>query len=108
MQLTVTATENNRKNKMASTSSIFDSLYVANIEEWKGSYVDIIKFITIVRLRFANHISRMDPSFLTFKIFNFISIVIRIRGRPKLRWTNCMEEDFKMSGVANWRTIARQ
>lgn len=67
---------------------------------------DIIKFIKIGRLRYAGHICRMDPSSLTYRIFNHKPIGTRKRGRPKLRWTDCVEEDLKILGVKNWKTTA--
>ncbi|GFU20015.1 hypothetical protein TNCV_1191621 [Trichonephila clavipes] len=37
----------------------------------------------------------MDPTSLTFRIFNCKLIWIRTRGRPKVRWADCVEDDFK-------------
>ncbi|GFY17427.1 hypothetical protein TNCV_658401 [Trichonephila clavipes] len=64
-----------------------------------------IKSIKIGRLRFASHIYRMEPSSLTFGIFNFKPIGTRTRGWPKLRWDDCVEDDFKVLRVTNKITV---
>ncbi|GFS73798.1 endonuclease-reverse transcriptase [Trichonephila clavipes] len=69
---------------------------------------DVIKSIKIGCLRFTGHICRMDLSSLAFKIFNYKPIGTRTRGRPKLRWADCVEDDFKVLKVTNWRTIAKR
>lgn len=69
---------------------------------------NIVNYIKICRLRFAGHVCRMDPSSLTSRIFNYKPISNRSRGRPKLRWTDCVEEDFNVLKVTNWRTVASQ
>ncbi|GFX69923.1 hypothetical protein TNCV_2079031 [Trichonephila clavipes] len=69
---------------------------------------DVIKSIKIGSLRFAGHICCMNPSSLTFRIFNYKPIGIRTRGRPKLRWAGCVEDYFKVLRVTNWRTAAKR
>ncbi|GFS89112.1 hypothetical protein TNCV_1258641 [Trichonephila clavipes] len=62
------------------------------------------KFIKIGRLRFVGHICHMDSSSLTFRINSYKTIEIRTGGRLKLRWVDCVEDDFKVLRVTNWRT----
>ncbi|GFV67967.1 transposable element Tcb1 transposase [Trichonephila clavipes] len=57
---------------------------------------DVIETIKTDRLRFGGHICRMDPSSLTFRIFNYKSIGTKTKGRPKLRWADCVEDGFKV------------
>ncbi|GFX43322.1 hypothetical protein TNCV_2390301 [Trichonephila clavipes] len=56
---------------------------------------NVIESIKIGRLKFASHICRMDPSSLTFRIFNYKPIGTRTDSRPKLRWADCVEDDSK-------------
>ncbi|GFX51978.1 hypothetical protein TNCV_3063951 [Trichonephila clavipes] len=49
----------------------------------------------------------MDLSSLTFEMFNYKPIGTRTRDRPKLRWADCVEDDFKVLRVTNWRTVAK-
>ncbi|GFT52613.1 hypothetical protein TNCV_3765171 [Trichonephila clavipes] len=50
----------------------------------------------------------MDPSFLTFRIFNYKPIRTKTKGRPKLRGVDCEENDFKILRVTNWRSEWRR
>ncbi|GFX81924.1 liprin-alpha-4 [Trichonephila clavipes] len=68
----------------------------ANLPQELFKEAGIIKSFKMGRLRFAVHICRMEPSSLTFRIFNYKPIGTRIRGRPKLRWADCVEHDFKV------------
>ncbi|GFY11550.1 hypothetical protein TNCV_4230191 [Trichonephila clavipes] len=62
---------------------------------------NVIKYIKIGSLRFTGHICRTDTSCLTFRIFNYKPIGTRTRGRHKLRWADCVEDDFKVLKVAS-------
>ncbi|GIX94386.1 hypothetical protein CEXT_756671 [Caerostris extrusa] len=50
----------------------------------------------------------MDPLSPTFKIINYIPFGTRTRGCLKLRWTDCVEVEFKVLRVTNWKTVAKQ
>ncbi|GFW45236.1 hypothetical protein TNCV_4733441 [Trichonephila clavipes] len=41
-------------------------------------------------------------------IFNYKPIGTRTRGRPKLRWADCVENDFKVLRLTNWTTVAKR
>ncbi|GIY32315.1 hypothetical protein CEXT_453361 [Caerostris extrusa] len=69
---------------------------------------DIITFIKIGHLRLEGHICRMDPSSLTFRIFNKVPSGTRTKGRPKLRQTDCVEADFRGLRITNWKPAAKQ
>ncbi|GIY53473.1 hypothetical protein CEXT_628761 [Caerostris extrusa] len=60
------------------------------------------------RMRFAGYICKMNASSLTFRIFNSIALGITTCGRPKLRWADCIEADFKVLRITNWKIIAKQ
>ena len=68
---------------------------------------DIVKYITIQRIKWVGHLCRMAESRTTKKIFSARPFGTRKRGRPKLRWLDCVEKDFKILRVTNWRSLAR-
>ncbi|GFW01331.1 hypothetical protein TNCV_5029841 [Trichonephila clavipes] len=50
----------------------------------------------------------MSPERATLKIFNTTPCNKRSKGRPKRRWKDCIDEDFAILKVKNWRSIARR
>ncbi|GFU92270.1 hypothetical protein TNCV_1338511 [Trichonephila clavipes] len=53
----------------------------------------------------------MDPTFLTFRIFNYKPIGTETRlqkALTKLIWADCVEDDFKILRVTNWVTVAKR
>ena len=68
---------------------------------------DVIKTIAIQRIKWAGHVIRMDDSSTTKKIFLAKPITTRVRGRPKLRWIDCIEKDFEILKVNNWKSTAK-
>jgi hypothetical protein len=63
---------------------------------------DIITVITFRRL--DGHVIRMDETRSVKKIFEGKLEGRRGRGRPRLRWTNDVEDDLRKLGVKRWRT----
>jgi hypothetical protein len=56
---------------------------------------DIVKYIKINRLGWAEHIIRMDNNRTAKKAFNTKPIGIGKMGGPKLRWENDVIDDIK-------------
>jgi hypothetical protein len=71
------------------------------------SEADIINYIKVNRMKFAGHLCRMNPDSLTSRVFHYKPIGTRARGRPKLRWIDCVNEDFGTLKVRNWRSISK-
>lgn len=67
---------------------------------------DIVNYIKVNRMKFAGHLCRLNPSSLTSRVFHFKPIGTRTRGRPRLRWVDCVDEDLKIIKVVNWRTVS--
>jgi hypothetical protein len=69
----------------------------------------VVKFCRSQRLRWAGHVERM-PEHRTPKIMTkWIPQWKRSRGRPKKRWADCIEEDWrKMGRAGDWRGAARE
>ncbi|GIY91788.1 hypothetical protein CEXT_187071 [Caerostris extrusa] len=49
-----------------------------------------------------------EEDLVAMLIFNYVPFETRTRGRPKLRWTDCVEADVKVLRVTNWKTVAKQ
>lgn len=60
------------------------------------------------RIRWAGHVMRMDHTRTVKKILTRnIAEGVRVRGRPRKRWLDCVEEDLIKLGVANWKDMAQ-
>lgn len=69
---------------------------------------DVIKFIKIQRMKWAGHVIRMNSERSTLKIFLARPTGTRARGRPNLRWVDCLERDLTILRVKNWKTMAKR
>ena len=67
---------------------------------------DIINYVKINRMKFAGHLCRMNLDTPTLRNFRFKPIGTRARGRLKLRWIDCVDEDFGILKVKNWRSVS--
>ncbi|PSN40288.1 hypothetical protein C0J52_22094 [Blattella germanica] len=67
---------------------------------------NIITIIKAKRIEWIGHVSKMDGGRSIKKIFEGKFEGRRDRGRPRLRWTDCMERDLCNLGVRNWRRKA--
>lgn len=67
---------------------------------------NIITLIKAKRIEWIGHVSRMDGGRSIKKIFEGKFEGRRDRGRPRLRWTDCVERDLCSLGVRNWRRKA--
>ncbi|PSN51904.1 hypothetical protein C0J52_12790 [Blattella germanica] len=63
---------------------------------------NIITLIKAKTIEWIGHVSRMDGGRSIKKIFEGR----RDRGRPRLRWTDCVERDLCSLGVRYWRRKA--
>ena len=68
---------------------------------------DIIKCFKIKRMNWASHIARMDERDPVKKIFAARPFTSRKRGRPKLRWLDSVDSDFRVIGARDWQTRSR-
>ena len=58
------------------------------------------------RIEWAGHMIRMDDGRTVKKIFEGNPGGRKYRGRPRLRWLDCLEEDLRRMGVRRWRKKA--
>ena len=69
---------------------------------------NIIEVIRKRRMKWAGHILRMDERRNPKQIFNYKSEGKQSKGRPRKRWTDCLEEDLSMAGLnLNGKTSGR-
>ncbi|XP_060665609.1 uncharacterized protein LOC132797867 [Drosophila nasuta] len=70
--------------------------------------VDVVRRITIQRLRWLGHVMRMDEESPAQKVFEArVDYGRRRRGRPNLRWKDQVEQDLNLLGIFNWRRRAK-
>ena len=68
---------------------------------------DIVTYIKINRLKWAGHVIRMEEQSPTRRVLVAVVEGRRQRGRPKLRWEECVVEDARKLWERNWRNAAR-
>ena len=81
--------------------------------QWRSRYNDelyemygdltVVQRIKLARLRWAGHVVRME----TRKVFLGRPEGRRRRGRPKLRWQDCVEASAIKAGLTDWQKKAR-
>jgi hypothetical protein len=69
---------------------------------------DIVKYIKINRLGWAEHVILVDNNRTVKKVFNTRPIGISKIGRHKLRWEDDVIQDVKTVVVKNWRNVAME
>lgn len=67
----------------------------------------VVGTVKVNRLRWAGHIARMDNARAPLILLDNDPEGRRGRGRPKLRWIDCVLADLRTLGVRNWRSIAQ-
>lgn len=95
--------------------SIFGGLEVDGV--WRRRYnfelykifrdSDISKYVKLQRMRWAGHVVRMPAERTPLKVLNAKPLGQRPRGRPKIRWIDCVDASFRAIGSANWRSTAK-
>ncbi|GFW62651.1 uncharacterized protein TNCV_2624141 [Trichonephila clavipes] len=64
---------------------------------------DIVNFIQIQRIKWVDHVVRIDKNRITKKVFNSQQIGTRRTGRPNLRWIDGPEKDLLVLRTKNWQ-----
>ncbi|GFV99475.1 uncharacterized transposon-derived protein F52C9.6 [Trichonephila clavipes] len=68
---------------------------------------DIVKFVKLQRLKWAGLLGRLNEDRCCKKIFLAKPMGNRPRGRPPLRWIDCVKKDLNILKFKNWRTVAK-
>jgi hypothetical protein len=68
---------------------------------------DIVKFIKSRSMYWIGHVMRMVGWRIPRRILEWKPIGSRIRGRPRKRWIEDVEEDFRAMGIRGWRKLSK-
>jgi hypothetical protein len=68
---------------------------------------DIVRFIKSKRMNCVGHVIRMEGRRIPRRILEWKSIGRRIRGRPRKRWIEDVE-DFQAMGIRGWRKLSKE
>jgi hypothetical protein len=69
---------------------------------------DRVRFITSRRISWLGHVMRMDEKKTPKRILEWKPIGRRIRGRPRKRWIEDIEDDIQIMGIRGWRKLCKE
>ena len=69
---------------------------------------DTVRFIKRRRIAWIGHVMQKDEERIPKRILEWKPIGRRIRGRPKKRWIEDIEEDIQTMGVRGWRKLCKE
>jgi len=68
----------------------------------------IVRFIKSRRMAWLGHVMRMDGGRMPRRILEWKPMGRRIRGRPRKRWIEDVEEDIQTMGIRGWRKLSKE
>ena len=68
---------------------------------------DIVRSIKSRRITWLVYVTRMDGGRMPRRILEWKPMGRRIRGRPRKRWIEDVEEDIQM-GIRGWRKLSKE
>jgi hypothetical protein len=69
---------------------------------------DIVRFIKRRRIAWLGHVKRMGEKRTPKSVLEWKLIGRRIRGRPRKRWIEDIEEDIQKMGIRGWRRLSKE
>ena len=69
---------------------------------------DIVRFIKSRRIAWLGHAMRMDEKRIPKRILEWKPTGRIIRGRPRKRWVEDIEEDIQTLGIRGWRKLSKE
>ena len=69
---------------------------------------DIVRFIKSRIIPWPGHVMRMDGKRTPKRVLEWKPIGRRIRGRPRERWIEDVEEDKQKMGIRGWRELCKE
>ena len=69
---------------------------------------DIVRNVKSRRMAWLGHVMRMDGGRMRRRILEWKPIGRRIRGRPRKRWIEDVEEDIQTMGIIGWRKLSKE
>ena len=59
-------------------------------------------------MAWLGHVTRMDGGRMPRRILEWKPMGRRIRGRPRKRWIEDVEEDIQTMGIRGWRKLSKE
>jgi hypothetical protein len=69
---------------------------------------DIVRFIKSIRIAWPGHVMRMDEKRTPKRVLEWKPVGRRIRGRPRKRWIEYIEEVIQVMGIRGWRKLSKE
>jgi hypothetical protein len=69
--------------------------------------LDILSFVITTWLNWIGNVHRMDSKTKASTVFNNNPQGSRLRGRPKIRWWNCVHTDINTRNITNWKEMSK-
>ena len=69
---------------------------------------DIVRFIKSRRIAWLGHVMWMDEKRIPKRILEWKPTGRRMRGRPRKRWVEDIEEDIQVLGMRGWRKLSKE
>jgi len=77
------------------------------LKELMGN-ANILRFIKSRRMAWVGHVMRMDGGRMPRRILEWKPMVRKIRGRPRKRWIEDVEEDIQTMEIRGWRKLSKE
>ena len=69
---------------------------------------DIVRFTKSRRIAWLGHVMRMVEKRIPKRVLEWKPTGRRIRGRPRKRWVEDIEEDIQALGIRGWRKLSEE
>jgi hypothetical protein len=69
---------------------------------------DIVRFTKSRRIAWLGHVMQMDEKRTPERILEWKPVGRRIRGRPRKRWIEDIEEDIEVMGIRGLRNLCKE
>jgi hypothetical protein len=69
---------------------------------------DRVRFIKSRRMAWLGHVMRMDEKRTPKRLLEWKPIGKRIRGRPRKRWIEDIEDDIQIMAIRGWRKLCKE
>ena len=69
---------------------------------------DMVRFIKSRRITWLGHVMWMDEKGTPKRVLEWKPVGRRIRGRPRKRWIEDVEEDIQRMGIRGWRKLCKE
>ena len=70
--------------------------------------VDTVRFIKSKRIALLGNVTGLDGMRMPRIILEWKPVGRRIRGRPRKRWIEDVEEDIQTMGIRGWRKLSKE